>query len=59
MRDSIEETKQMLESHYYFTDPKVMFYEIKDEMVQIVRDNLSLPKDEAYKFVCTWLDNRH
>ena len=59
MKCSIEETKQMLESHYSFTDPTAMFIDIKYELVEIVKDQLGLESHEAYKFVCSWFDNRH
>lgn len=56
---TIEETKQMLDNYYYEVDHETMFYDIEEEMMQIVVNQLHLPQAEAYKFVCDWFDNRH
>ena len=59
MKDTIEETKEMLESHYEETTTDAKFVDVIDELVEIVIGQLHLPHAEAYRFVISWFDNRH
>ena len=54
-----EAVYQELEDYYYTVDSEVMFYDVKDEMTQLVRNKLGMDEIDAYEFVCKWFDNRH
>jgi len=61
MKDSIEETKQMLESYYEDNSDRAKDWmtSLQQDMTEIVVDQLALPRDQALKFVHNWFDNRH
>ncbi len=59
MKCSIEETKQLLESYYEDTEPETNISDILEDLIQIVIDQLALPRIKAIAFIHHWFDNRH
>ena len=54
-----EMMKNKLEDYYYTVSGDTMFYDFEEEMTAMVVNTLGMEKNEAYKFVCSWMDNRH